>query len=176
MSSLEELRSDLDEPLRLDREHIVAILARGEDDLVIDAPLGRAPEERARRMDVHRRVLGERPVAPPPRIAQRGVPEKPRADRAPHAVAVAGPRPRADNVVLVPKHDPEKLRAHVPRAAHVLCVYKVPRAPRVAEAARFPGVVGGEERQVVALWLVEGRFLRVGLRLFVPRAVEDAWD
>src|SRR5216683_840622 len=97
-----------------------------------------------------------------------------RKNPAPHAVA--GPRPGADNVVLVPEHDPEKLRAHVPRAAHVLCVDEVPRAPRVAEAARFPGVVGGEERQVVALWLVEGRFLRVGLRLFVPRAVEDAWN
>ena len=44
VGDLEELRGDLDEPLGLDREHIVTVLACGEDELVIDAPFGWAVE------------------------------------------------------------------------------------------------------------------------------------
>jgi hypothetical protein len=70
---------DLDEPLRLDREYVVAVFARGDDDLVIDAPLGqlRPLEQRARWVDVNRRVLDERLVTPLPRILLDRVSEKP---------------------------------------------------------------------------------------------------
>ena len=168
---LEELWCELDEPLGLDREHVVAVFARGADDLVIDAPLGRVPVQRARRVDVHRGVLGERPVAPEPRIARGGVPEKTRADRPSHAIAVAS---RADHVVLVPVHDPQQLLAHVPRVAHVFRLDEVVRAPRVRELARLPTFVRREQRQVVALCLVELGLLGVRLVFLVARSVEDA--
>lgn len=173
IGGLEELWRELGEPLGLDREHVVAVFARGADDLVIDAPIGRVPVQRARRVDVHRRLLGERPEAPLPRIVLRRVPEKPRADRPSHAIAVPS---RADHVVLVPVHDPEQLLAHVPRVAHVFRLDEVARAPRVREPARFPALVRREQRQVVALWLVELGLLGVRLRLLVAWPVKDVRD
>src|ERR1700761_8303839 len=69
-----ELRCGLDEPFRLYRQDVVAVLTRGEYEFVVDAPFGRAVEERTRGMYVYGRALDERLVSLL-RVLLRRVPE-----------------------------------------------------------------------------------------------------
>jgi len=128
IGGLAEMWCELNEPLGLDREHVVSVFARGADDLVIDAPLRRVPIQRAQRVDVHQRVLGECLVTHQPQIANRRIPEKARAYNPSHAVAVPS---HADHLVFVPVHDPHQLHAHILRVAHVFRLDEVDRAPHV---------------------------------------------
>ena len=50
---LEELRRDFDEPLGLNRRDIVAVLARCQNQFVVDAPLRVPIEEGRGRVDVY---------------------------------------------------------------------------------------------------------------------------
>lgn len=56
---LEELRRDLDEPLRFDRGDVVAVFARGEDEFVVETPFGVAVEQGGGRVDVYGGPLDE---------------------------------------------------------------------------------------------------------------------
>lgn len=72
----EELRGDLDEPFGLDRRHVMTVLARCQDKLVVYAPFGVAVEQCGGRVDVYRRALNEGFV-PFLGILLRCVPEEP---------------------------------------------------------------------------------------------------
>ncbi len=95
---LEELRRDLDEPLGLDRSHVVAVLVRSEDQFMVDEPLRTAAEQRGRRVDMDGRALYNRLVASP-WILLRDITEIPGANGAADAGVVCAGR---DDVELVP--------------------------------------------------------------------------
>ena len=94
---LEELRRNFDEPLGLDSSHVVAVLARRKDQLVVNAPFRVPVEERGRRVDVNGRALDERLVTLL-RILLCRIPEVPRTDCAPDPVVVLASR---EDVVLI---------------------------------------------------------------------------
>ena len=68
---------------------------------------------------------------------------------------------------LVPVHDPQHLLADVLAAAQRARLDEVLVAPGVGELVVLPGVVDGQQREVVPLQLKELGFLLVGLRLLV---------
>ena len=55
----EELRRNFDQPLRLNRSHVVAVFAGREDQLMVDAPLGIPVEECRGGVDVDGRALDQ---------------------------------------------------------------------------------------------------------------------
>lgn len=97
VSHLEELRGDLNEPFWLDGSHVMAVLARRQDQFVVDTPFGVAIEQRGRWVDVHRCAFHKRLVAFLG-ILLRRVSEVARADCSADAVVVLA---RRDDVMLV---------------------------------------------------------------------------
>ena len=69
--------------------------------------------------------------------------------------------------MMLPVHDAEHLLADVLRSLQGARLDEVLEAPGVGELVVLPGVVDGQQREVVPLQLEELGFLLVGLRLLV---------
>mmetsp|Transcript_2661 Transcript_2661/g.9436 ORF Transcript_2661/g.9436 Transcript_2661/m.9436 type:complete len:429 (+) Transcript_2661:131-1417(+) len=159
----------LDEPLGLDGHDLAHVLLAGHDQLVVDDHLWVLLEERAARVDVDLRAVGQRLVALLG-VLLGGVLEVAGADRLAHARQVAAARHDGDAVAV---HDGQQLLAHVLRAPHRPRLHKVLEAPGARELGRLPGLVDGQQREVVALGLEELGLALVGQRLLLLGPVED---
>lgn len=127
------------------------------------------PKQRRAWMQINGRALDEGLVTLLG-ILPGSVPEEARAERLADFCRVAATR---DDTVVVALHDLDELLADVLRTTHLTRLNKVLVAPGGTVLGVFPAVVHVEQRQVVAVRVVEFGFLLVGLLLLVLGPVED---
>jgi hypothetical protein len=169
----------------------------GENQLVVQNPLGVLVEEGTRRVDVHGISLHHGTIALL-RVALGRVCKVAAHNGSAHLVPVL---PRAHHVHLVAVEDAHELLADVLRAAHAARLHKVLVAPAsfqgdsgrercekndshrsvccspgIGKLARLPGLVQCQQCEVIPLSLVELGLLHVSLRLLFLGAVEGIVD
>ena len=113
-------------------------------------------------MHVHGRALDESLVALL-WVFARGIAEEAGAECLSDLECVAAAR---DDLVFISREDLDELGAHVSRAHHLAFLDEVLETPGIAEAGGFPAIVHVKESEVVAVGIVEFRFLLVCLLLF----------
>jgi len=162
----------LHKPLWFNDKYIMAVLARGEYEFVIDQPFWHAIEERTRRSGGEctpacpRRLSCITPAGPS--LHAWKSPNRSRGERGCSPVPRWWCRARTD------PWSPTTASTRLARVApHV---YEVLETPQVRKVARLPSVVHREQCQVVPLQLVELGLLWIRLRLLFFRPVEDALD
>ena len=112
VTELEEARSELDEPFRVDRAYFAHVFFCRENELVVDDPVGLALEQGAGGMDVRGCLLDDGLVTFL-RILLRSVEEESGADGLAHFVVVPSSARCAKFVTI---HDGEELLSDVLRA------------------------------------------------------------
>ncbi|KAF4506091.1 hypothetical protein G6O67_006210 [Ophiocordyceps sinensis] len=168
-SNLEKRGRRVDEPLGLDARRAVHVLLGREHKSVVNHPLGLLAEQGRAGVQVDGCPLDER-LVPLLGILARRIAKEASAQRAPHLLRVA---PARHDPVPVPVHDFEQLVAHVFCPLHRARVDEVLKAPRDREAAVLPRVVDVEQREVVAVGVVELCLFLVCLLLLLLGAGED---
>mmetsp|Transcript_11027 Transcript_11027/g.20025 ORF Transcript_11027/g.20025 Transcript_11027/m.20025 type:complete len:259 (-) Transcript_11027:1782-2558(-) len=166
---LEEPRRQLHQPLGIDHQHLTHVLLGSQHQFVVQHPIGLLLVARTAGVDEDGLLLHHRFVSLL-RILPGRVEEEPGCDSFANLDVVLA---RTHLFQLVPVHNRQQLFPNVLRPLQRPVLQKVLLAPGHRELVQLPLVVHGKQRQMVSFRLEElGAFL-VGLRLLVPRPVED---
>lgn len=151
VAEAEKIWGKLDQPLWINGRDFSHVFLGRQNEFMVDNPVGLSVEEGARGVDVDHLTVNECPI-PFLGVLLGGVTEKPTTDGLLNSCSVLT---TADDIQLVPVHNTQHLFADILGPFESSNLHKVFVAPGAGELVVLPRVVHGQQRDVVALRLVE---------------------